>query len=140
MFPVSITTGNTFVLKPSERVAGSAIYLAELLQELKLPEGVLNVVNGGKEVVDSIIENQDIKAISFVGSSHIGEYIYKKGCENGKRVQSNMGAKNHALVMPDADPENVLNSLVGATFGASGQRCMALSVAVFVGESQKWID
>ncbi len=140
MFPMAIVTGNAYVLKPSERVAGSAVYLTELLEQVDLPKGLFNVVNGGKDVVDGILEHEGIKAVSFVGSSRIGEYVYRKGCENGKRVQSNMAAKNHALIMPDADPENVVNSLVGAAFGAGGQRCMALPVAIFVGESQKWID
>lgn len=104
MFPVAITCGNTYIMKPSERVAGSSIFLQELLNKTGLPDGVVNIVNGGKEIVDGIIEHPDIKAISFVGSSNVGEYIYKNGCNNGKRVQSNMAAKNHALIMPDADP------------------------------------
>lgn len=139
MFPLAITCGNTFLLKPSERVAGTAVMLMQLLEETGLPGGVVNMVHGGREVVDGILEEERIKAVSFVGSSGVGEYIYEKGAQMGKRVQSNMGAKNHALIMPDADKENVVNSLVGACFGASGQRCMALSVAIFVGESQKFI-
>ncbi len=97
-------------------------------------------MNGDKEIVDGILTHKDIKAISFVGSSRVGEYVYQEGCKNGKRVQSNMAAKNHCIIMPDANKEDCLNSLVGAAFGASGQRCMALAVAVFVGETENWIE
>lgn len=134
MFPLSIVCGNTYILKPSERVAGASIILAELLREVGLPKGVFNMIHGGKPQVDNICTHPDIKAISFVGSNRVGEYIWKKGSENGKRVQSNLGAKNHAVIMPDADKEETINSLVGACFGSSGQRCMAISVAVFVGD------
>lgn len=140
MFPLAIGSGNTYVLKPSERVTGSSMALIELLEQTGIPEGVVNMVNGDKIAVDAILENELVKAVSFVGSSHVGEYIYKKGCEHGKRVQSNLGAKNHAIIMPDANKEDVLNSLLGSGFGATGQRCMALSVAVFVGESEQWVD
>lgn len=140
MYPVAITCGNTYVMKPSERVTGASIALMDLLEQTGLPPGIVNLVHGTNTVVDGILSHPDIKAVSFVGSSKIGEYVYKEGCKHGKRVQSNLGAKNHAIIMPDANKDDVLNSLVGAGFGASGQRCMALPVAIFVGESQEWID
>ena len=140
MYPVAITCGNTYVLKPSERVTGASILLMDLLEQTGLPEGVVNMVNGTNQVVDGVLSHPDIKAVSFVGSSKVGEYVYKEGCRHGKRVQSNLGAKNHAIVMPDANKDDVLNALIGAGFGASGQRCMALPVAIFVGDSQQWID
>jgi malonate-semialdehyde dehydrogenase (acetylating)/methylmalonate-semialdehyde dehydrogenase len=140
MYTTAISCGNTYIMKPSERVSGTSMLLMDLLAQTGLPEGVVNIVHGDKVIVDQILDHSAIKAISFVGSSHVGEYIYKRGTQNGKRVQSNLGAKNHALVMPDANKEDVINSLTSAAFGASGQRCMALSVAVFVGESQVWID
>jgi len=139
MYPVGITCGNTYILKPSEKVAGASMILAQLLQDIKLPKGVVNFVHGGRDTVNNIVENPSIKAISFVGSNQGGEYVYEKGTKNGKRVQSNMGAKNHGIILPDADKEEALNALTGATFGASGQRCMALTTAVFVGEAQNWI-
>lgn len=134
MFPMAIVCGNTFVLKPSERDPSSTLFIAQLLKEAGLPDGVLNVVNGGKETVDAILEHKDIEAVSFVGSTPIAEYIYKTAAANGKRCQALGGAKNHAIVMPDADLDNVVNSLLGAAFGSSGERCMALSVAVAVGD------
>lgn len=139
MFPFAITCGNTMVIKPSERVPLSTELLTSLLDEIKLPPGVVNVVQGGFDTVKQICEHKDIRAISFVGGNRAGEYIYENGCKNGKRVQSNMGAKNHGIVMPDADKEDTLNALAGAAFGASGQRCMALPVVIFVGESEQWI-
>lgn len=139
MFTTAITCGNTYIFKPSERVSGTSALLFDLLEQTGLPQGVVNMVNGNKDVVDFILDEPKVKAISFVGSSHVGEYIYKTGTANGKRVQSNLGAKNHVLIMQDANPEEVTNNLCGAAFGASGQRCMALSVAVFVGEAQNSI-
>ena len=134
MFPMAIVCGNTFVLKPSERDPSSTLFIAQLLKEAGLPDGVINVVNGGKEAVDAILEHKDIEAVSFVGSTPIAEYIYSTATANGKRCQALGGAKNHAIVMPDADLDNVVNSLLGAAFGSSGERCMALSVAVAVGD------
>jgi malonate-semialdehyde dehydrogenase (acetylating)/methylmalonate-semialdehyde dehydrogenase len=139
MFPVGITCGNTYVMKPSEKVAGASNILAKILQEINLPKGVVNFVHGGKDTVNAIIDHPTIRTISFVGSNQAGEHIYDKGSKNGKRVQSNMGAKNHGIICPDADKEDALNALTGAAFGASGQRCMALSTVIFVGDSQKWI-
>lgn len=142
MYPMAIVCGNTFVLKPSERDPSSTLFVAQLLKEAGLPDGVLNVVMGGKETVDAILEHKDIEAVSFVGSTPIAEYIYKTAAANGKRCQALGGAKNHAIVMPDADLDNVVNSLLGAAFGSSGERCMALSVAVAVGDeiADKMID
>lgn len=139
MFPVSAACGNTYVMKPSEKVPSTLARIVELAIEAGFPPGVVNVVHGGKKTVDFICDHPDIKAISFVGSNHVGEYIYTRGSAKGKRVQSNMGAKNHAIVLPDANKEDALNALVGATFGAAGQRCMALSVVVLVGEAQNWV-
>ena len=134
MFPLAIVCGNTFVLKPSERDPSCAIFLAKLLKEAGLPDGVFNVINGDKEAVDQILDDERIKAVSFVGSTPIAEYIYSKANANGKRCQALGGAKNHAIVMPDADIDNAVNQLLGAAFGSSGERCMALSVAVAVGD------
>eukprot|EP00761_Pharyngomonas_kirbyi_P011568 gb/GECH01011593.1/.p1 GENE.gb/GECH01011593.1/~~gb/GECH01011593.1/.p1 ORF type:complete len:529 (+),score=130.93 gb/GECH01011593.1/:1-1587(+) len=139
MFPMAITAGNTMVIKPSERVPGAAMRIAELAKEAGVPDGVLNVIHGTKRSVDFLCTNDHIKAISFVGGNKAGEHIFRTGTEHGKRVQSNMGAKNHCVVMPDANKNQAVNSLAAAAFGACGQRCMALSVAVFVGESKKWI-
>jgi malonate-semialdehyde dehydrogenase (acetylating)/methylmalonate-semialdehyde dehydrogenase len=138
MFPVAAVTGNTYVLKTSEKDPGAAIMLAQLAIEAGLPPGVLNVVHGAVDCVNFICDAPEIKAISFVGSNVAGEHIYKRGNANGKRVQSNMGAKNHAAILPDANKNHAVNSLVGAAFGAAGQRCMALSVAVMVGETKEW--
>ena len=139
MFPFAITCGNTYVFKPSEKVAGAANHITKLCQEIGLPKGVFNIVQGGFETTRQICEHPDIKAISFVGGNRAGEYIYSEGAKHGKRMQCNMGAKNHGVIMPDADKEDALNALVNAAFGASGQRCMALSTVVFVGESSEWI-
>lgn len=138
MFPMAVTCGNTFVLKPSEKDPGAAMMLAELAMEAGLPHGVLNIVHGTNETVNQICDDDDIKAISFVGSNTAGMHIYARAAATGKRVQSNMGAKNHAIVMPDANPDATLNSLVAAGFGAAGQRCMALSTVIFVGGSKSW--
>ncbi|RBP83541.1 CoA-acylating methylmalonate-semialdehyde dehydrogenase [Marinomonas rhizomae] len=135
MFPMAIATGNTFILKPSERDPSATLYLAKLMQEAGLPDGVLNVVNGDKEAVDTLLHDSRIKAISFVGSTPIAEYIYQTASAQGKRCQALGGAKNHAIVMPDADMDNAVNQLLGAAFGSSGERCMALSVAVAVGDT-----
>jgi malonate-semialdehyde dehydrogenase (acetylating)/methylmalonate-semialdehyde dehydrogenase len=139
MFPVAITCGNTFVMKPSERVGTTMELLIDLLDKAGIPKGVVNVVNGGKDTVTDICQHEDIKAISFVGSNVAGEYIFTEGSKHGKRVQSNMGAKNHCIVLPDADKEDTLNAISGATFGSTGQRCMALAVVVLVGDAQKWV-
>ncbi|GKW47959.1 CoA-acylating methylmalonate-semialdehyde dehydrogenase [Halomonas sp. NCCP-2165] len=135
MYPMAIATGNTFVLKPSERDPTSTLYIAELALEAGLPAGVLNVVNGDKEAVDTLLDDPRVQAVSFVGSTPIAEYIYGRASANGKRCQALGGAKNHAIVMPDADMDNVVDSLTGAAFGSSGERCMALSVAVAVGDA-----
>ena len=134
MFPLAIVCGNTFILKPSERDPSSTLYIAQLLKEAGLPDGVLNVINGDKEAVDTLLTDQRIKAVSFVGSTPIAEYIYATANANGKRCQALGGAKNHAIVMPGADMDNAVNQLLGAAFGSSGERCMALSVAVAVGD------
>lgn len=134
MFPMAIACGNTFVLKPSERDPSAPMLIAQLLKQAGLPDGVFNVVNGDKEAVDALLTNPDVQAVSFVGSTPIAEYIYTEGNRNGKRVQALGGAKNHAVVMPDADLDNVVNSLMGAAYGSCGERCMAISVAVCVGD------
>jgi len=134
MFPMAIACGNTFILKPSERDPSSTLFIAQLAQEAGLPPGVLNVVNGDKEAVDVLLTDRRVKAVSFVGSTPIAEYIYATANANGKRCQALGGAKNHAIVMPDADMDNAVNQLLGAAFGSSGERCMALSVAVAVGD------
>jgi len=135
MYPMALACGNTFVLKPSERDPSSTLFVAQLLQEAGLPEGVFNVVNGGKEAVDTLLTDDRVKAVSFVGSTPIAEYIYSTANAHGKRCQALGGAKNHAIVMPDADMDNAVNQLLGAAFGSSGERCMALSVAVAVGDA-----
>jgi malonate-semialdehyde dehydrogenase (acetylating)/methylmalonate-semialdehyde dehydrogenase len=134
MFGVAIACGNAFILKPSERDPTVPVRLAELMKEAGLPDGILNVVHGDKEMVDAILDEEDIKAISFVGSSDIAHYIYSRGTANGKRVQAFGGAKNHGIVMPDADLDQVVNDLAGAAFGSAGERCMALPVVVPVGD------
>lgn len=139
MFPMAIVTGNTFVLKPSEQDPMVTMRLAELAVEAGIPKGVLNVVHGGPDVVNTLCDHQAIKAVSFVGSTHVGTHVYNRASLNGKRVQCMMGAKNHAIVMPDANKEQTLNAIAGAAFGAAGQRCMALPVVVLVGESQAWL-
>ncbi|NRB24617.1 CoA-acylating methylmalonate-semialdehyde dehydrogenase [Shewanella sp.] len=139
MFPLSIACGNTFVLKPSEQDPMTPQRLVELFEEAGAPKGVLQLVHGDKTAVDVLLNHQDIKAISFVGSVAVGQYIYKTGTDNLKRVQAFAGAKNHCVVMPDANKQQVINNLVGASVGAAGQRCMALSVAIFVGAAKEWI-
>ena len=139
MFPMAIATGNTFILKPSEQDPIVTMRLAELALEAGVPPGVLNVIHGGEDVVNAICDHPDIKAISFVGSTKVGTHVYNRASLNGKRVQCMMGAKNHAIVVPDANKEQTLNAIAGAAFGAAGQRCMALAVVVLVGESQQWI-
>jgi malonate-semialdehyde dehydrogenase (acetylating)/methylmalonate-semialdehyde dehydrogenase len=134
MFPMAIACGNCFILKPSERDPSSTLFIAQLLKEAGLPDGVMNVVNGDKVAVDVLLSDQRVKAVSFVGSTPIAEYIYATANANGKRCQALGGAKNHAIVMPDADMDNAVNQLLGAAFGSSGERCMALSVAVAVGD------
>nr|GLL28606.1 methylmalonate-semialdehyde dehydrogenase [acylating], mitochondrial [Ipomoea trifida] len=140
MFPVAVTCGNTFVLKPSEKDPGASMMLAELAMEAGLPDGVLNIVHGTHDIVNAICDDEDIRAVSFVGSNTAGMHIYARASATGKRVQSNMGAKNHGIVMPDANIDSTLNALVAAGFGAAGQRCMALSTVVFVGDSKSWIE
>jgi len=139
MFPMAIVCGNTFVLKPSEQDPMTPMLLAELALQAGVPPGVLNVIHGGKRSVDAICTHPDIAAVSFVGSTHVGTHVYNLASQHGKRVQCMMGAKNHAVVLPDANKEQTINALVGSTFGAAGQRCMATSVTVLVGEAQKWI-
>ncbi|RVU85805.1 CoA-acylating methylmalonate-semialdehyde dehydrogenase [Leucothrix sargassi] len=135
MYPIAIACGNTFVLKPSERDPSSTLFIAQLLKEAGLPDGVMNVVNGDKVAVDTLLHDKRVQAVSFVGSTNIAEYIYTTATANGKRCQALGGAKNHAIVMPDADMDNAVNQLLGAAFGSSGERCMALSVAVAVGDA-----
>lgn len=135
MYPMAIVCGNCFILKPSERDPSSTLFIAQLLQEAGLPDGVMNLVNGDKEAADTLLRDQRVQAVSFVGSTPIAEYIYSTASANGKRCQALGGAKNHAIVMPDADMDNAVNQLLGAAFGSSGERCMALSVAVTVGDA-----
>lgn len=139
MFPMAIACGNTFVLKPSEQDPLTPTRLAELFLQAGAPKGVLNVVHGGKDQVNHLLNHDDIKAVSFVGSVPVGQHIYKTATDNMKRAQCFAGAKNHSVIMPDANKSQVLSNLVGASVGAAGQRCMAISVAVFVGDSQDWI-
>jgi malonate-semialdehyde dehydrogenase (acetylating)/methylmalonate-semialdehyde dehydrogenase len=134
MYPVAIACGNTFILKPSERDPGASMVVYELFHEAGFPDGVLNIVHGDKEVVDAILTHPDIKAVSFVGSTPIAEYVYRTGAAHGKRVQALGGAKNHMIVMPDADMDKAVDALMGAGYGSAGERCMAVSVAVPVGE------
>ena len=133
MFAPAIVCGNAFILKPSERDPSVCLMLAELLEEAGLPKGIIQVVNGDKEAVDAILDNETIQSIGFVGSTPIAEYIYGRGCSNGKRVQCFGGAKNHMIIMPDADMDQVADALLGAGYGAAGERCMAISVALPVG-------
>ena len=134
MYPIAIACGNTFILKPSERDPSTSMLIWDLFQEAGFPPGVLNVVHGDKEAVDAILDHPDIKAVSFVGSTPVAEYIYTRGAAAGKRVQALGGAKNHMIVMPDADMDQAVDALMGAGFGSAGERCMAISVAVPVGE------
>ena len=140
MFPIAVTCGNTFVLKPSEKDPGASVMLAELAMEAGLPDGVLNIVHGTNDTVNAICDDDDIRAVSFVGSNTAGMHIYARAAAKGKRIQSNMGAKNHGVVLPDAHVDATLNALLAAGFGAAGQRCMALSTVVFVGNSKSWED
>lgn len=139
MFPMAIASGNTFVLKPSEQDPMVTMRLAELALEAGIPPGVLNVIHGGVEAVNLICDHPDIKAVSFVGSTKVGTHVYNRATQNGKRAQCMMGAKNHAIILPDAHKQQTLNNLVGAAFGAAGQRCMALPVVILVGEAQSWL-
>jgi malonate-semialdehyde dehydrogenase (acetylating)/methylmalonate-semialdehyde dehydrogenase len=139
MFPMAIATGNTFVLKPSEQDPMVTMRLVELAVEAGIPRGVLNVVHGGEDVVNAICDHPQIKAVSFVGSTRVGNHVYHRASQTGKRVQCMMGAKNHAVVLPDANREQTLNAMVGAAFGAAGQRCMAASTAVLVGAAREWM-
>jgi malonate-semialdehyde dehydrogenase (acetylating) / methylmalonate-semialdehyde dehydrogenase len=139
MFPLAVAAGNTFVLKPSEQTPLSANFVVDLAHKAGLPPGVLNVVHGAADMVNGICDHPDIRAISFVGSTKVGNHVFARGTEKGKRVQSLVGAKNHCLLLPDADKERSLNAVTGAAFGASGQRCMAISVVVLVGEARKWL-
>jgi len=134
MFPVALACGNTFILKPSEKDPTLGIEMAKLLKEAGLPDGVFNVVNGDKEAVDALLDNPKIEAISFVGSTPIAEYIYSRGTANGKRVQALGGAKNHMVILPDADLDQVVDALMGSAYGSAGERCMAISVAVAVSD------
>ncbi len=139
MFPMAIACGNTFVLKPSEQDPMVTMRLVELALEAGVPKGVLNVVHGGAQVVDRLCDHPDIKAISFVGSTAVGTHVYQRASLAGKRVQCMMGAKNHAVLLPDAQKDQALNAIIGAAFGAAGQRCMALPVLVLVGEARQWL-
>ncbi|RUT76954.1 CoA-acylating methylmalonate-semialdehyde dehydrogenase [Marinobacter sp. NP-6] len=139
MFPMAIATGNTFVLKPSEQDPMVTMRLVELALEAGIPAGVLNVIHGGEDAVNGVCDHPDIKAVSFVGSTHVGTHVYHRASQSGKRVQCMMGAKNHGVVLPDANKEQTLNNIAGASFGAAGQRCMALPVMVLVGEAQSWL-
>ncbi|WP_244829997.1 CoA-acylating methylmalonate-semialdehyde dehydrogenase [Caballeronia sp. TF1N1] len=134
MFPVAIASGNAFILKPSERDPSASLFMANLLKEAGLPDGIFNVVQGDKVVVDALLEHLDVRAISFVGSTPIANYIYETGAKHGKRVQALGGAKNHMVVMPDADLDQAIDALIGAGYGSAGERCMAVSVAVLVGD------
>ena len=134
MFPVAIACGNCFILKPSERDPSASVFMAELLKQAGLPDGVFNVVQGDKVAVDALLTHPDVKALSFVGSTPIAQYIYETGAHHGKRVQALGGAKNHMVVMPDADIEQAVDALIGAGYGSAGERCMAISVAVLVGD------
>jgi len=134
MFPVALACGNTFILKPSERDPSPSLFIADLLKQAGLPDGVFNVVQGDKLAVDTLLEHPDVKAVSFVGSTPIAQYIYETGARHGKRVQALGGAKNHMVVMPDADLDQAVDALIGAAYGSAGERCMAISVAVLVGD------
>lgn len=140
IIPVATVTGNTVVVKPSERDPGAMMILAELAEKAGFPPGVINVIHGAAKTVDFMIDEPAIKALSFVGSNKAGEYIYTRGSANGKRVQANLGAKNHAAVLPDCNKNHAINAIAGAAFGAAGQRCMALSTVVFVGETKNWVN
>jgi malonate-semialdehyde dehydrogenase (acetylating) / methylmalonate-semialdehyde dehydrogenase len=134
MFPLALACGNAFILKPSERDPSCSLFMAELLQQAGLPDGVFNVVQGDKVAVDALLSHPDVKALSFVGSTPIAQYIYETGAKHGKRVQALGGAKNHMVVMPDADLDQAVDALIGSAYGSAGERCMAISVAVLVGD------
>src|SRR5690606_15398759 len=134
MYPAAIACGNTFILKPSERDPSAPMLAWNLFMEAGLPEGVFNIVHGDKQMVDGILDHPDIRAVSFVGSTPIAEYVYQRGSKAGKRVQALGGAKNHMIIMPDADLDQAADALMGAGYGSAGERCMAISVAVPVGE------
>jgi malonate-semialdehyde dehydrogenase (acetylating)/methylmalonate-semialdehyde dehydrogenase len=138
--PIAIGTGNTLLIKPSERDPGAAAMLVELATMAGVPSGVVSLVHGGPETVNFLCDDPRIKAISFVGSDVAGKHIWDRAGKNGKRVQANLGAKNHAILMPDANKEQALNAIAGAAFGAAGQRCMALSVLITVGDSKEWVQ
>ena len=137
--PIATVTGNTLILKPSERDPGAAMILAQLVREAGFPPGVVNVVHGAHDTVNFILDAPEIRAVSFVGGNKAGEYIFSRGSANGKRVQANLGAKNHAAVLPDCNKNQFINAVIGAAFGAAGQRCMALSTLVMVGETRDWL-
>ncbi|KAF2154635.1 Methylmalonate-semialdehyde dehydrogenase [Myriangium duriaei CBS 260.36] len=137
--PIATVTGNTLIVKPSERDPGAMMILAELIEKAGFPPGVVNVIHGSAKTVDFILDEPEIKAVSFVGSNKAGEYIYSRASANGKRVQANLGAKNHAAILPDCNKNHALNAIAGAAFGAAGQRCMALSTIVCVGETKEWV-
>lgn len=137
--PIATVVGNTLVIKPSERDPGACMILAELAEKAGFPPGVVNIIHGSAPTVDFILDEPRIKAISFVGSNKAGEYIFSRGSANGKRVQANLGAKNHAAVLPDCNKNHALNAIAGAAFGAAGQRCMALSTLVMIGETKEWV-
>ncbi len=139
MFPMALAAGNTFVLKPSERDPSASVFMADLLRQAGLPDGVFNVVQGDKEAVEALLAHPDVKAVSFVGSTPIARHLYQRGAELGKRVQALGGAKNHLVVMPDADVDQAVDGLIGAAYGSAGERCMAISVAVLVGEAAERI-
>ncbi len=140
MFPLALATGNTFVLKPSEQDPSSSVFLVELALEAGIPAGVLNVVHGGPEVANRLCDHPLIKAVSFIGSTNVGKHIYQRASEFDKRAQCMMGAKNHAIVMPDCDKDQAINNILGAAYGAAGQRCMANSVVILVGETRNWVE
>lgn len=135
---MSIACGNTSIIKPSEKDPGACMILARLAEQAGLPKGVLNIVHGAKDTVEFLCTDPNVKALSFVGGDQAGHYIHATGSAHGKRVQANLGAKNHGVVLPDANKNHTLNQLVGSAFGAAGQRCMALSTALFVGDSKQW--
>jgi len=139
MFPMGIACGNSYIMKPSERTPTATMLLAELAQQAGVPAGVLNVIHGGHSAVNFLCDAPQVKAISFVGGNRAGLHIHERGTKNGKRVQSNMGAKNHGTILPDAEKDSMLNQMVAAGFGAAGQRCMALSMSIWVGDAEKWI-
>ena len=139
MFPAAIACGNTFVLKPSEQDPSSSMLMVELALKAGVPNGVLNVVHGGPDVVNRICEHSDVKAVSFIGSTNVGTHVYNKASQHGKRAQCMMGAKNHMVIMPDANKDRAINDLLGSAFGAAGQRCMANPVTILVGEARNWL-